>query len=81
MLFACSSIKNIWIIISEMLQLKLTYEILVLTPNSIEIDWLISLVEYLIFKRWVLNQNGQKVLHFKKFQDICNCISKLVYIL
>ena len=67
MLFTCSSIKNIWIIISEMLQLKLTYENLVLTTKSIEIDWLISLVEYLIFKRWVLNQNGQKVLYLKKF--------------
>ena len=51
--FSCYSIQNIWYVLSEML---------VLSTNNIGKDWLISLVQYLILQRWVLNQNGKKVL-------------------
>ena len=52
MLFVCSSIKNIWIIISEMLKLKLTYEMSVFTTNNMEIDRLISLDRIFIFFKY-----------------------------
>ena len=67
MLFTCPSIGNIWNIIAKMLKIKLTNEMLAMSTKNVEKDWLISLVQYLIFKRWVLNQNGQKILHFKKY--------------
>jgi len=67
MLFLCADVKEIWNIFLLQNKLKFDMAYLIFGNDNLPLQWAITVIQYVIFKRWVLKQNNKDVFNFRLF--------------
>ena len=73
MLFYCKNVKHIWHLFLSQNNTPFDIPLLILGKMDFTFDWAVSLIQYIIFKNWVMIQNN------KGFRNILDFLRKELY--